>query len=454
MTAAGADLRTRSARGRTFRFFGALLLVLAGFGAGYLAHRAGLTPSRVARRLTGRPQAVNAFRAPDTPGRWHRPAATSGEMTDEERAELTRLLSVGYLEGSVPAPDASGITVHEDALSWPGLNLVVSGHEAGAFLMTMDGRTLHSWTCRFHEVWPESRVADERLDTQFWRRAHLCGNGDVLAIFDWLGLVRLDVDSNVIWSYAGGSHHDLDVAADGSIYVLDQEARVVPRIRSDHPVLEDFVTILTPGGEVVRRVSILEALERSRYSALLERLPDGHDILHTNTIELLRGRLADSIPTFAAGNVLISIRSLDAIAVLDMEKAEIIWAMTGMWNAQHQPTVLENGHLLLFDTLPGAGRSRVIEFGPETQAVAWMYPEPGEGLLWSRTCGSNQRLPNGNTLITESDNGRVLEVTREGEIVWEYVNPHRAGPGNELIASLLEVVRVPSDAAASWLPAR
>ena len=36
------------------------------------------------------------------------------------------------------------------------------------------------------------------------------------------------------------------------------------------------------------------------------------------------------------------------------------------------------------------------------------------------------RLPNGNTLITESDGGRLFEVTKPGKIVWNYINPVRA----------------------------
>jgi hypothetical protein len=118
-----------------------------------------------------------------------------------------------------------------------------------------------------------------------------------------------------------------------------------------------------------------------------------------------------------------------------------------MWSGQHQPTVLDNGHMLVFDNWAGERRSRVLEFDPATQDVAWVYPEPGRGLLWSETCGSNQRLPNGTTLITESDNGRAIEVTRDGTIVWEYVNPYRAGSDDELIATLLEVVRLPHEAA-------
>ena len=38
-----------------------------------------------------------------------------------------------------------------------------------------------------------------------------------------------------------------------------------------------------------------------------------------------------------------------------------------------------------------------------------------------------RRLPNGNTLITEGNSGRIFQVTSEGEVVWEYVNPH-VGP--------------------------
>ena len=45
-------------------------------------------------------------------------------------------------------------------------------------------------------------------------------------------------------------------------------------------------------------------------------------------------------------------------------------------------------------------------------------------LFYSTFVSSAQRLPNGNTLITEGVVGRVFEVTPGNEIVWEYLNPH------------------------------
>jgi len=60
-------------------------------------------------------------------------------------------------------------------------------------------------------------------------------------------------------------------------------------------------------------------------------------------------------------------------------------------------------------------------------------------------------LPNGNTLITESQGRRALEVTPEKKIVWEFLNPHRAGEQEELIAVLMEVTRIEPAFPLNWL---
>jgi hypothetical protein len=62
-------------------------------------------------------------------------------------------------------------------------------------------------------------------------------------------------------------------------------------------------------------------------------------------------------------------------------------------------------------------------------------------------------LPNGNVLVTESDNGRAFELSGDGEIVWEFYNPHRAGDRGEYVATLFEVVRLPPDFPTGWAAA-
>ncbi len=49
--------------------------------------------------------------------------------------------------------------------------------------------------------------------------------------------------------------------------------------------------------------------------------------------------------------------------------------------------------------------------------------------------------------------GRAFEVTRDKEIVWDFVNPHRAGPNNEYVGTLFEVIRLPREFPAGWAAA-
>ena len=118
---------------------------------------------------------------------------------------------------------------------------------------------------------------------------------------------------------------------------------------------------------------------------------------------------------------------------------EIVWAMRGPWLRQHDPDLLANGNILLFDNQghvgPG-GITRVIEVDPRNQRIVWTYAGTPEEPFESEVRSSQARLPNGNTLITESDGGRIFEVTRPGQIVWNYVNPVRArreGDGQDVI---------------------
>jgi len=80
--------------------------------------------------------------------------------------------------------------------------------------------------------------------------------------------------------------------------------------------------------------------------------------------------------------------------------------------------------------------SRVIEVDPHTRGIVWEYRDQSLFDFFSPYIGGAQRLPNGNTLICEGCRGRIFEVTRDGQVVWEYVNPHfyfessRAGLNN------------------------
>jgi len=388
------------------------------------------------------------------PGRWQRARDTAPEeMTDEQKAEIERLESIGYLAGYRSAPATSGVTFHDPDASCPGYNLYTSGHFPGALLIDMEGNVLHEWRAEFIDVFPDRADLIQADRTNRWRYAHLFENGDVLGIYEGAGLVKLTDDSEVVWGFLGGCHHDVDVLDDGTIYVLGRTAHIVHRINPYRPILEDYLIVLDEDGNELRRISILEAFENSRFANVLDAacMENMGDIFHTNAIEILDGRLEDEIPAFREGNVMISIRRLDCIAVLDMEAEEIVWLDMGMWLKQHQPSVMEDETILLFDNVGHRGASRVIQYDPVTTKITWEYAAEEPGAFYTKAGGACHRLRNGNTLITESDNGRAFEVTPDGEIVWEYRNPERAGTKDELIATLFDVVRIPESFTASWL---
>jgi hypothetical protein len=389
----------------------------------------------------------------DPGGRWHMMTDT-GTLTEEQREEFDRLKSIGYLSGSTEAPEERGITVHDPTRAYAGLNFFTSGHVPGAFLMDMDGNILHEWRHSFIDAWatgPREELPRSTKGAGFWRRAHLFENGDVLAVFDGMGLIKVDRNSELIWAYLAGAHHDLEVADDGSIYTLIREPAIVPRVDPDHAVLVDFVAVLDPGGNELRRIPLLEAFEQSDHADLLEGMKDKGDIFHTNTIEILDGSLADRVPGFDRGNLLICPRELDVIAVVDVETEKVVWGLKAPWVRPHQPTVLPNGNILIFDNRGYFGASRLLEFDPVTFDIAWGYQTTNPMDFYSKECGSNIRLPNGNTLVTETDRGRAFEVTRGSEIVWEYVNPAHAGDSNEFIASLFEMIRLEPDFPVGWI---
>jgi len=384
------------------------------------------------------------------PGRWN--IARYLQTKDDHDETYKKLIGLGYLEGYKPAGTFENVTVFNKDLTYNGLNFFVSGHGPEAILMDMEGKILHTWryrnACEIWKIFPCNKPGASN-----WRRGHLFKNGDLLAIYEGIGLIKLDKESNLLWSYTSSRapHHDLEVIENGNIYVLTMEKKMIPRISKTY-VYDEFISILSPEGKLIEEFSLIDSIENSPYARLLDN--DyvkkggyyGH-ILHTNTLEVFDGSLSHRSPLFKTGNLMISMLILNTIFIIDLESEKIVWALgSAMWKRQHQPTLLGNGNILIFDNHYTKNASQIIEFEPFTQEIVWRYLGNDNEKFFSKTCGSNQRLLNGNTLITETDNGRAFEVTPKGMIVWEYINPFRAGEKKELIASLFEMIRInPAD---------
>jgi hypothetical protein len=445
------------------RAFVRIVFFAAGFAAvfclGFLAHRDGRFNSALRRVTRAAVETTPAAIPSHPPGEWY-PAAGrakadkgSSALSAEDREILA---SIGYSGASTAAPASrSGVTVFDEAHAQPGLNLYISGHSPEAALTDMKGRVLHTWKYRFEDLWKDYTPPSYVRITghQYWRAVRVFPNGDLLAIHQNIGLIKLDKDSKLLWKRRDHFHHDLSLDDQGRIYILNQEIQLRdPADGGEDFIMTPSISLLSPEGEEVRKIQLIPCFENSPYAPLLRRLASSGDLFHANTIQVFDGSLAGRSPLFSKGNVLISIWTLDALAIVDLEEQRVLWAMTGMWRSQHESSLLPTGNMMVLDNRGNGGNSRVLEFDPLSQRVVWSFAGAKPEDFHTEWCGGLQRLANGNTLITETNNGRAFEVTPGGDIVWEFINPNQTqSQGMTLISSLWKVTRLPENFGAEWL---
>ena len=318
-------------------------------------------------------------------------------------------------------------TLHAAKAS-PGLTLFA--HGAGiVYLIDLYGKVVHTWTFPhpIHYAYLTEKgtlFCNGKIpnDTLLGKVPSHCG---VVLEADWNG--------KVLWEVRHPDHHnDGRLLPNGNVLLVCATA------------LPDDVAQKVQGG---RR----EPGENRKMGGdyLVEMSRDGRSIWQWNSWEHLDPALdvitavqddraewthANGIHELPDDHVLVSFRNTSTVINVDRKSGKIVWRMGAPPLAgQHAPTPLANGNILIFDNGPhrldeSLNFSRVIEIQPATKKIVWKYQEPVVTGFFSPRISNAQRLPNGNTLINEGVFGRFFEVTTEGEVVWEYVNPHFGPP--------------------------
>ena len=127
----------------------------------------------------------------------------------------------------------------------------------------------------------------------------------------------------------------------------------------------------------------------------------------------------NDIDRLSNGNFELSIRNFDTVVEVNPRTKAIV-NTTGapgnysVMNHQHNPDRLERANTMV---VADSENNRVVEYDRASGRELWAYDGTGSGrgLQWPRDA---DRLPNGNTLITDSRNFRVLEVDSQGAVVW------------------------------------
>lgn len=379
---------------------------------------------------------------------WFSEQSTSGSV--EPKAQLRMALSrAKKLPSAVKAneePDRPELAYHgyQKDLAYHGFTTYPESGSEKVFLVNMSGEIVHQWD----------------FDAARFR---LLPNCNVLVIhgtkwgmnrkpWDELrySLREYDFDGNLVWEYKSEEpfHHDIQQLENGNIIamrrievppqrmisVTDPQLRNL-RFRSDEiiEVSRDKELVwswkahdeISPAscGKFPCPPPVKKEKERKRQ----------YDWTHTNTaIPLPENRwYREGDTRFKPGNILIMPRNLSTAMIVDKESGEIVWDYQGDYKGGlsygHEPHMIPEGlpgagNILIFDNGFKRNTSYILEINPVTKEVVWVY-DAGKR-FFSKVAGSMQRLPNGNTLISEDVRGRAFEVTPDKKIVWEYNGNH------------------------------
>lgn len=290
-----------------------------------------------------------------------------------------------------------------------------------AYLIDLKGRIAHKW----------SLPLAASYNMEILENGNLLYMGKVedgpMSDFEGCGgkLIELDWDSNPVWEYTDPyMHHTFYRRRNGNIlfakWVKTPDEAInsikggIEGTEKDGIMWSDAIIEVDKYGYVVYQWKAYEHLDREKHIIC----PLDHRTEWTR---------ANSIYEKENGNILVNFMMTHSAAEIEKETGKVLWDFTGELAHAHSISEVAGGNFMLFDNglhTIYIGFSRIIEVDPRSMKIVWEYKEDSIASFYSSILGGCQRLGNGNTLICDSSNGRIVEVTPEKEVIWEYVSPY------------------------------
>ncbi|MBI3922323.1 MAG: aryl-sulfate sulfotransferase [Armatimonadetes bacterium] len=353
-----------------------------------------------------------------------------------------------------PSVYPTGTTVYDPGRSFNGYTLFAPlGDTPGegpcaVYLVNMNGEVVHQWSLPFSplhgRLQPNGNIiVIGRNDQQASGRPGF-GKYEMGGAAGWL--VELTWEGKRVFKHVDlNMHHDFTKLTNGDYLYLTWE-RVPPKLRkrvrggikgsehADGTMFNDCLIEISPTGRKVWEWHANAHLDPAL--DLIGPLYKRQEWSHGNSVSVT-----------STGNILLTNRFTDSIMIVHRDSGWVVFRFGntayvdkasgalecrsgpqffgGPHDAQEIPLGCPGaGHLLCYDNGIYTDESRAVEVDTHARRVVWQSTEGGVGRKhFSSVVGGVERLPNGNTLICDGANGRLFQVTRANEIVWEYVNP-------------------------------
>ena len=234
-----------------------------------------------------------------------------------------------------------------------------------------------------------------------------------------------------------GGHHAVSMTHRGTILFLNNEWFWVEYDPEKPPIalLGDMIHEVDPAtGELVWEWRLWDHVDPVQHHD--PRRVWAGDWSHCNTLRMYPDYEYNGA-TYDA--VLLNSRRLFTFWMIDRDSGNILWSCGEhgtvrpelppgeyLFTDAHEVTMIDHNRFVLYDNgnehTPPLSRAMEIVVDPEAGTVetVWTWTEPDFHMFdyWG---GGLQRLPNGNTLVTNVTRGRLVEVTPDGDKVWEMI---------------------------------
>jgi hypothetical protein len=324
-----------------------------------------------------------------------------------------------------------------------------------AWIAERSGKVLHAWEVNLDELWEGlAGVSGDVNRLSLYPVGMALGDdGSLVVSFQGretypvqIGVVKLDRGGRILWKRFDRSHHWIAMDERGQIYTPYTTYEKDPKhvggtkvelaCRSGEAGI-DGIRVLSADGKPVRELPLVENFLRAGYSGLFYGLRDGCNPTHLNSIAIAPPGIAKNIPGAAAGDLLVSLREVSAVALLDGGSGAVKYVVSGRTAAQHGPQFLPDGTVLAFDNLGGErklGGSRVVRLDLVKGTAQTVFPRGGahheqtQALLpvHSQTAGQLDVSADGErALVAITHQGRIVEIDVDsGKPLWVYENTH------------------------------
>ncbi|MDX2469206.1 MAG: arylsulfotransferase family protein, partial [SAR324 cluster bacterium] len=259
------------------------------------------------------------------------------------------------------------------------------------------------------------------IENRFPHGFYISKNGDILFNDGDFGntIRKIDWCGNKIWTQVAQTHHSIEVH-EGLIYTWEGYGIAV----------KDEVT-----GAQKKMILLKTIFARNEEFGVFNThvvIASGQyhvkDPTHQNDVEPLPLKYAKAFPMFNPGDLLISIRNLNLIAVIDKDTLKMKWWNQGLTTRQHDPDWQADGTISIYNNkygrYPNLSFSEIVSINPKDSSYKIIY-SGARDRAYSRMRGKHQVLKDGSILMTMTQQGRVLAVDKNKKVVFEFINHYQ-----------------------------